>query len=59
VNGVMTLDDRQAYNLARELVEPLGYAVLKAVREWERTKAPYKGKRIADVIIELIAGQAP
>jgi integrase len=57
VNGAMTLDDRQAYNLARELVEPLGYTVLEAVREWERTKAPYKGKRTADVIAELIAAK--
>ena len=24
INGAMTLDDRQAYNLARELVEPFG-----------------------------------
>jgi integrase len=55
--GAMTLDDRQAYNLARGLVEPLGYTVLKAVREWERTKTPYKGKRIADVIAELIAAK--
>ncbi len=57
VNGAMTLDDRQAYNLARELVEPLGYTVLKAVREWERTKAPYKGKKTADVLTEMIAAK--
>ncbi|MDQ2659449.1 MAG: hypothetical protein M3Y03_03420, partial [Verrucomicrobiota bacterium] len=43
VNGAMTLDDRQAYNLARDLVEPFGYTVLQAVREWERTKAPFRG----------------
>ena len=57
MNGTMTLDDRQAYNLARELVEPLGYTVLQAVREWERTKAPYRGKRTAEVIAELIAAK--
>ena len=57
VNGAMTLDDRQAYNLARELVEPFGYTVLQAVREWERTKAPYQGKKTADVIAELIAAK--
>jgi hypothetical protein len=27
VNGTMTLDDRQANSLARELVEPFGYTV--------------------------------
>ncbi len=57
VNGAMTLDDRQAYNLAREIVEPFGYTVLQAVREWERTKAPYQGKKTADVIAELIAAK--
>ena len=57
LNGAMTLDDRQAYNLARELVEPLGYTVLEAVREWERTKAPYRGKKTAEVIAELIAAK--
>ncbi len=57
VRGAMTLDDRQAYNLARELVEPLGYTVIQAVREWERTKAPYRGKRTAEVIAELIAAK--
>jgi len=54
VNGAMTLDDRQAYNLAREIVEPFGYAVLHAVREWEKSKAPYREKKTADVIAELI-----
>ena len=57
VNGAMTLDDRQAYNLAREIVEPFGYTVLQAVREWERTKAPYQGKKTTDVIAELIAAK--
>lgn len=57
VNGAMTLDDRQAYNLARDLAEPFGYTVLQAVREWERTKAPYRGKKTADVIAELIAAK--
>ncbi len=57
VNGAMTLDDRQAYNLARAIAEPFGYTVLQAVREWERTKAPYQGKKTADVIDELIAAK--
>ena len=57
VNGAMTLDDRQAYSLARELVEPFGYTVLDAVREWERSKAPYRGKKTADVIAELISAK--
>jgi integrase len=57
VNGAMTLDDRQSYNLARELVEPFGYTVLQAVREWERGKAPYRGKKTAEVINELIAAK--
>jgi integrase len=57
VNGAMTLDDRQAYNLARDLVEPYGYTVLQAVREWERTKAPYRGKKTSEVISELIAAK--
>lgn len=55
VNGVITLDDRHAYNLARELVEPFGYTVLQAVREWEKTKAPYRGT--GDVIAEMIAAK--
>ena len=50
----MTLDDRQSYNLAREIVEPYGYTVLQAVREWERSKAPFRGKKVAEVIAELI-----
>ena len=50
VNGAITPDDRQAYNLARELVEPLGYTVLQAVREWEKTKAPFRSKKTAEVI---------
>ena len=54
VAGSMTLDDRQSYNLAREIVEPYGYTVLQAVREWERSKAPFRGKRVAEVIAELI-----
>lgn len=57
VNGAMTLDDRQAYNLAREITEPLGYSVLEAVREWERSKAPYKGKKTAEIIEELVAAK--
>ena len=57
VNGAITLDDRQAHNLARELVEPLGYTVLQAVREWEKTKAPFRGKKTAGVIAEMIAGK--
>lgn len=57
MNGAMTLDDRQAYNLARDLVEPFGYTVLQAVREWERTKAPYRGKKTAEAIAELIAAK--
>ena len=55
VNGEMTLDDRQAYNLAREIVEAHNYTVLQAVREWEKTKAPFKGKKVREVIVELIA----
>ena len=54
VAGSMTLDDRQSYNLAREIVEPYGYTVLQAVREWERSKAPFRGKKVAEVIAELI-----
>ena len=57
VNGAMTLDDRQACNLAREIVEPFGYTVLQEVREWERSKAPYRGKKTADGIAELIASK--
>ncbi len=57
VNGAMTLDDRQAYNLARDITEPLGYSVLQAVREWEKSKAPYRGKKTGDVIAELIAAK--
>jgi hypothetical protein len=57
VNGAMTLDDRQAYNLAREIVEPFGYTVLQAVREWERRRAPYRGKKTTDVVAELIAAK--
>lgn len=57
VTGAMTLDDRQAYGLARELAEPLGYTVLQAVREWERMKAPYRGKKTAEVIAALIAAK--
>jgi len=53
----VNLDDRQSYNLARELVEPYGYSVLQAVREWEKSKAPYRGKILADVISELIAAK--
>lgn len=55
VNGAMTLDDRQSYNLAREIVEAHGYTVLQAVREWERTKAPFKGKKVREIIQELVA----
>jgi len=57
VNGAMTLDDRQSYNLAREIVERFGCTVLQAVREWEKTKAPYRGKKTRDVIAELIAAK--
>ncbi len=57
VNGAMTLDERQAYNLSRDLVEPYGYTVLQAVREWERTKAPYRGKKTSEVIAELVAAK--
>src|SRR6266481_8989957 len=57
VNGAMTLDDRQAYNLSRDLVEPLGYTVLQAVREWEKSKAPYRGKKTTEVLTELIAAK--
>lgn len=56
-NGAMTLDDRQSYSLAREIVEPFGYTVLQAVREWERSKAPYRGKKVTEVIAELIAAK--
>lgn len=56
-NGAMTLDDRQSYGLAREIVEPFGYTVLQAVREWERSKAPYRGKKVDEVIAELIAAK--
>lgn len=55
--GEMTLDDRQAYNLARAIAEAHGCTVLQAVRAWERTKAPFKGKRIREVIDELIAAK--
>lgn len=37
VNGAITLDDRQAYNLARDIVQPFAHTVLQAVREWEKT----------------------
>jgi len=57
IAGALTLDDRQAYNLAREIVEPFGYTVLQAVREWERTKAPHRGKKTVDAIAELIAAK--
>lgn len=57
LNGAMTLDDRQAYNLARELAEPFGYTVLQAVREWVKTRAPYRGKKTTEVIAELIAAK--
>jgi hypothetical protein len=57
VNGAMTFDDRQAYNLARALAQPYGYTVLQAVREWERTKAPYRGKKTSEVIAKLIAAK--
>ena len=45
VNGAMTLDDRQACNLAREIAEPFGCTVLQAIREWERTKLPIAARR--------------
>jgi len=57
VSGAMTLDDRQAYNLAREIAEPFGYTVLEAVREWEKTKAPFRGKKTTEVVEELIAAK--
>lgn len=57
VNGAMTLDERQAYNLSRDLAEPYGYTVLQAVREWERTKAPYRGKKTSEVIAELVTAK--
>src|SRR5580693_1105271 len=50
VNGEMTLDDRQAYNLAREIAEGHNYTVLQAMREWEKTKAPFKGKKVREII---------
>lgn len=56
-NGAMTLDDRQSYGLAREIVKPFGYTVLQAIREWERSKAPYRGKKVTEVIAELIAAK--
>ncbi len=56
-NGAMTLDDRQSYGLAREIAEPFGYTVLQAVREWERTKAPCRAKKVNEVIAELIAAK--
>ena len=34
-----------------------GYTVLQAVREWEKTKAPFRGKKTADVIAEMIAAK--
>ena len=46
---------------ARPAISPVrfagasGYSVLQAVREWEKTKAPYRGKKTAAVIAELIA----
>jgi hypothetical protein len=57
VNGRDHAGRRQSYNLARELVEPFGYTVLQAVREWEKTKAPYRGKKTAEVIAEMIAAK--
>lgn len=38
VNGAMTLTIAPAFNIARDLVQPFGYAVLPAVWEWQRTK---------------------
>lgn len=40
-----------------EIAEPFGYTVLQAIREWEKTKAPFQGKKIAEVIEELIAAK--
>jgi len=57
VNGAMTLDDRQAYNLARDIAETHNYTVLQAMREWEKSKAPYKGKKVREIIDELIAAK--
>lgn len=56
-NGAMTLDDRHSYGLVRDIVEPFGYTVLQAVREWERSKAPRRGKKVDEVIAELIAAK--
>jgi integrase len=53
----MTLDDRQAYNLARDIAETHNYTVLQAMREWEKSKAPYKGKKVREIIDELIAAK--
>lgn len=57
INGEMTLDDRQAYNLAREIAERHGHTVLQAMREWERTKAPFKGKKVSEIVTELVAAK--
>lgn len=57
LNGAMTLDDRQVYNLARQIAHPFGYTVLEAVREWEKSKAPFRGKKTAEVVADLIAAK--
>lgn len=57
IERAVNLDDRQSYNLARAIVEPHGFTVLQAVREWERSKAPFKGKLVAEIISELIAAK--
>ena len=38
-------------------MERFGYTVIQAVREWERTKAPYRGKKTSEVIAELVAAK--
>jgi len=52
-----TADDRQIYNLAREIASGHGFTVLEAMREWEVSKAPFKGKTVTSVIEELIAAK--
>jgi hypothetical protein len=45
VSGAITLDDRQSYNLARELVEPFGYTVLQAGGNGRRRRLRFRARR--------------
>jgi hypothetical protein len=51
VNGEMTLDDRQAYNLAREIAEGHNYTVLQAMREcWSNTSSHRDSKAACTIL---------